>query len=107
MSLRLIRTTIEVTVLTLGWLLSGTVGLGTVVYAVSIGPLTHRSIPALRLRTRPPPVGDEHQKRSTDPAAPGDQVGRHCRRDLGRSHKLTLSAAAPGPAPVEGRDIAR
>jgi uncharacterized membrane protein YczE len=38
-SVRLVRTTIEVTVLAVGWLLGGTVGVGTVVYAVGIGPL--------------------------------------------------------------------
>lgn len=48
-SLRLVRTAIEVTVLAAGWLLGGTVGVGTVLYAASIGPLTHHTIPALRL----------------------------------------------------------
>ncbi|PRC45510.1 hypothetical protein C6A85_94785, partial [Mycobacterium sp. ITM-2017-0098] len=38
-SVRLVRTTIEVSVLTVGWLLGGTVGVGTVVYAFGIGPL--------------------------------------------------------------------
>ena len=38
-SVRLVRTTIEVAVLTAGWLLGGSVGIGTVVYAVGIGPL--------------------------------------------------------------------
>ncbi len=38
-SVRLIRTLIEATVLTAGWLLGGTVGVGTVIYAVGIGPL--------------------------------------------------------------------
>jgi uncharacterized membrane protein YczE len=38
-SVRLVRTTIEVAVLTVGWLLGGTVGVGTVVYAFGIGPL--------------------------------------------------------------------
>jgi uncharacterized membrane protein YczE len=38
-SLRLIRTGIEVSVLVAGYLLGGGVGVGTVLYAVSIGPL--------------------------------------------------------------------
>lgn len=38
-SVRLVRTGIEVTVLATGWLLGGTVGIGTVVYALGIGPL--------------------------------------------------------------------
>lgn len=39
LSVRLVRTAIEVTVLGAGWLLGGTVGVGTVVYALGIGPL--------------------------------------------------------------------
>ncbi|WP_176562025.1 membrane protein YczE [Mycolicibacterium palauense] len=38
-SVRLVRTAIEATVLLTGWLLGGTVGVGTVVYAFGIGPL--------------------------------------------------------------------
>jgi uncharacterized membrane protein YczE len=50
LSLRLVRTTVEVSVLVAGWLLGGRVGVGTVVYALSIGPITHVTIPALRLK---------------------------------------------------------
>lgn len=46
-SVRLVRTSLEVTVLTVGFLLGGTVGLGTVLYAVSIGPLVHALLPRL------------------------------------------------------------
>lgn len=45
LSVRLVRTVIEVTVLALGWLLGGTVGVGTVAYALAIGPLAHLFIP--------------------------------------------------------------
>ena len=38
-SIRLVRTCLELTVLAAGWLLGGTVGVGTVLFAVSIGPL--------------------------------------------------------------------
>jgi uncharacterized membrane protein YczE len=44
-SIRLIRTAIEVTVLATGWLLGGTVGVGTVLYALAIGPLTQAFLP--------------------------------------------------------------
>jgi hypothetical protein len=40
-SVRLVRTSIELSVLATGWLLGGTVGAGTVLYAVSIGPIVH------------------------------------------------------------------
>jgi uncharacterized membrane protein YczE len=39
LSVRLVRTSIEATVLAVGWLLGGTVGVGTLVYAFGIGPL--------------------------------------------------------------------
>jgi len=39
LSVRLVRTSIEATVLIVGWLLGGTVGIGTLVYAFGIGPL--------------------------------------------------------------------
>jgi uncharacterized membrane protein YczE len=39
LSVRLVRTSIEATVLAVGWLLGGTVGVGTVIYAFGIGPL--------------------------------------------------------------------
>ena len=38
-SVRLVRTAIESTVLAAGWMLGGTVGVGTVIYAFGIGPL--------------------------------------------------------------------
>lgn len=44
-SIRLTRTAIEVTVLVTGWLLGGTVGVGTVLFAVSIGPLAQVFLP--------------------------------------------------------------
>lgn len=51
-SIRVVRTAIEITVLAMGWLLGGTVGIGTVVYALGIGPLAHIFIPLLRIRDR-------------------------------------------------------
>ena len=45
LSVRLVRTSLEVLVLAVGWLLGGPVGLGTVVYALAIGPLVHSMLP--------------------------------------------------------------
>lgn len=45
----LARGLIEGTVLLGGWLLGGTVGLATVVFALTIGPLVHRALPRLAL----------------------------------------------------------
>jgi uncharacterized membrane protein YczE len=50
----LARTSIELTVLFLGWLLGGTIGVGTLFFALSIGPIVARTIPMLHLR----PVDD-------------------------------------------------
>jgi uncharacterized membrane protein YczE len=44
-SIRLVRTAMEVSVVAIGWTLGGAVGLGTVVYAVAIGPLVHWLLP--------------------------------------------------------------
>jgi uncharacterized membrane protein YczE len=46
----LARTSIELTVLFLGWLLGGTIGVGTLFFALSIGPIVARTIPMLHLR---------------------------------------------------------
>lgn len=53
-SLRLLRTGIEVTVLALGWVLGGTVGVGTVLYAVAIGPLVQLFMPWCVVVVDPP-----------------------------------------------------
>ncbi len=48
-SIRVVRTAIEVTVLIAGFLLGGSVGIGTLLYALGIGPLVHVFIPMMRL----------------------------------------------------------
>jgi len=45
LSVRLVRTTLEVSVLGAGWLLGGVAGVGTVAYALAIGPLVHVLLP--------------------------------------------------------------
>lgn len=47
LSVRLVRTSLEVVVVAIGWLLGGVVGVGTVLYAVAIGPLTQALLPWL------------------------------------------------------------
>ncbi len=44
-SIRLTRSVIEVTVLLLGWLLGGTLGIGTISFALLIGPLVQFFLP--------------------------------------------------------------
>jgi uncharacterized membrane protein YczE len=64
-SVRVVRTGIEATVLVTGWLLGGTVGVGTLVYAVGIGPLVH---PLLPLFLVPEPAPDPTADPAADPA---------------------------------------
>ncbi|NHC44798.1 membrane protein YczE [Motilibacter aurantiacus] len=51
-SVRLVRTSLELTVLAIGWALGGTIGVGTVLYALSIGPLVQAMLPRFEVRTR-------------------------------------------------------
>lgn len=51
-SMRVVRTSIEAAVLATGFVLGGTVGIGTILYAAAIGPLTHITIPALAIDRR-------------------------------------------------------
>ena len=62
-SIRLTRAVIEIAVLTLGWILGGTFGLGTILFALAIGPLVQYFLP--RWDISPHPVDDawEHLDR--------------------------------------------
>ena len=51
-SIRVVRTSIELTVLVVGWLLGGVVGLGTVLYAVAIGPVVQAFLPLFAVAVR-------------------------------------------------------
>nr|WP_258905176.1 hypothetical protein [Actinokineospora sp. UTMC 2448] len=51
-SLRVVRTAIEIVVLVTGWLLGGTVGLGTAAYALLIGPLAQAFLPYVAWQPR-------------------------------------------------------
>ena len=50
-SIRVVRTAIELSVLAVGFVLGGSVGVGTVAYALCIGPLVHVFLPRLDLDT--------------------------------------------------------
>ena len=62
-SLRLMRTGVELTVLAIGWLLGGGVGIGTVLFALSIGPLIQWFLPKVAVDRVP---------RNAPPYAEGD-----------------------------------
>jgi uncharacterized membrane protein YczE len=54
LSIRLVRTTIEFSILGMGFLLGGTVGLGTIAYALATGPLVHLFLPLCTVRLDEP-----------------------------------------------------
>lgn len=56
-SLRLIRTWLEVSVVVIGLLLGGALGVGTVLYAVLIGPLAQAMLPTWVVDLAPPETG--------------------------------------------------
>lgn len=58
-SVRLSRTLIEVTVLAIGWVLGGSVGVGTVVYALAIGPLVQVLLPRFMVPAAAPKAAGE------------------------------------------------
>jgi uncharacterized membrane protein YczE len=72
-SIRLVRTLIELSVLAIGWLLGGTLGVGTVLYAVTIGPLVGVLLPRLTIVT----VHKGEQSDDRDPVRVGcaDECG--------------------------------
>ena len=76
-SIRLVRTALELSVLTLGWVLGGVVGLGTVLYALLIGPVVQFFLPILTVdltdrapATATPATSAERGVPRARPAAP-------------------------------------
>lgn len=77
LSIRLARTLIELSVLAIGWGLGGLVGIGTVAYAISIGPLAHYFIP--RLAIGPPTRSSSPGASHPDPThSPRELEWRDC-----------------------------
>jgi len=51
--IKLVRTAIELAALGIGWMLGGTVGFGTILYAISIGWVVHHALPFFTIDKRP------------------------------------------------------
>lgn len=59
----IVRTGLEVIVLAIGWMLGGNVGVGTVLFALLIGPLCNWTIPFFAIKR---PLADALRKRETE-----------------------------------------
>jgi uncharacterized membrane protein YczE len=94
-SIRIVRTGIEITVLLIGWLLGGTVGVGTVIYAACIGPLAHIFVPLFSRSAGCPGLRVPEESRHA--AAAAVQPGVPARPPAGRA----------GHSPRSRRRIAR
>ncbi len=53
LSLRLVRTALEIAVVLVGLVLGGVLGVGTVLFALGIGPVTQALLPVLAVRLDP------------------------------------------------------
>lgn len=62
------RTSVEITVLTIGWILGGNVGVGTVAFALLIGPLCNITLPLFALRA--PEAGPAPAEAGPPPTVP-------------------------------------
>ena len=78
-SVRVVRTSIEVVVVATGWLLGGTLGVATVLYALAIGPLVQPLLPMFTV---------------------GAGVGASSSRPAGRRVRRRAAAAPPLSAPT-------
>ncbi|GAA0464782.1 hypothetical protein [Streptomyces olivaceiscleroticus] len=67
-SLRQVRTLMEIVVLAVGWLLGGTVGVGTVLYACAVGPVTQCCVPWFAYRGAVTPSVRSRPRRSGRPS---------------------------------------
>lgn len=96
-SMRLLRTSIELTVLATGWLLGGVVGVGTVLYAVTIGPIVAQLLPLVTVRLDPP-------ARDTlgGPDGTGEPVRCPISSHRGRPGTPAQKSAAEGAQPQPG-----
>lgn len=73
LSVRLVRTSMELTVVAVGFTLGGTVGVGTVVYALAIGPLVQAFLPRVRVEA-PAARADAAAQAETAAAKPTAQA---------------------------------
>jgi hypothetical protein len=89
-SIRLIRTLIEIIVLAAGWLLGGSVGIGTVLYALTVGTITQFLLPRFAYR------GNDAQRERTVRAGVTQRDARRYGTALRRPPRPELGRHAQG-----------
>lgn len=99
-SLRLVRTVVEIAVLAAGGLLGGTVGIGTVLYALTVGPITQFFLPWCVYRSGGRGVGLVAPASDVVPA--GD-VAPEAGSVVGWGRGLAPVREGTGPAPASAR----
>ena len=109
-SFRVVRTSIEVTVLVVGWLMGGVVGLGTVLYAVLIGPVLQVFLPIFtvpldapldrtgRAATRASGVERQHEGQDGLRSGPTEGGGSDGEGPAGAGHVVDEQDGAVEPA---------
>src|SRR5688500_1710638 len=118
-SVRLVRTSIEVVVVATGWLLGGTLGVGTVLYAVASGPLVQIRLPRRALTPprpadappgrRPRPASARREQRADIHGVLGNagEVDLEVRGDRVRERSLGVVEVRRQPGGVEGLELLR
>ncbi|MEU4835424.1 hypothetical protein [Streptosporangium sp. NPDC023615] len=75
-SIRLVRTLIELTVLTAGWLLGGKAGAGTVLYALAVGPVAQFFLPWFAYHADDRPARPPAARENGEGEGGGGEAGR-------------------------------
>jgi uncharacterized membrane protein YczE len=95
-SIRLVRTGIELAVLAAGWLLGGTVGVGTIAYALAIGPVAQLFLPIFTVRLSQPLADATRQASRDSQQRSGVHVGKTMPRAV--AARVRVVRREPPPA---------
>ncbi|MFF2372496.1 YitT family protein [Agromyces sp. NPDC058110] len=93
----IVRTSIELVVLAAGWLLGGNVGIGTVAFAVLIGPLCGYTIPLFAIRRASVERADAGASGGTAPQQAGTATAAPAAPTSPGVASSTAAPAAPAP----------
>lgn len=83
LSLRVVRTSLELTVLVVGWTLGGVVGVGTVLYAIGIGPSIQFFLPMVTVDLRGSTIDTQDEREDLGCTGPAEGTGGDGQRPAG------------------------